>query len=248
MISLPVLFEDEFLCVVDKPPGIVVNRAQSVQGETVQDWAEERFQGIQSADDSEEYRVFAERSGVAHRIDKETSGCLVIAKSPQVLSELMRQFRERTVHKTYLALVHGKITPAEGEIRAPVGRLPWNRERFGVLPGGRDAVTRYAVLQTFSRQDNSGNIRDSRNLISLVELHPETGRTHQIRVHLKHINHPIVADWQYAGRKTARNDRTWAPRVMLHAAKILFRHPVTGIDLAVEAPIPDDMRAIINTK
>ncbi len=126
--------------------------------------------------------------------------------------------------------------PENGEIRAPVGRLPWNRERFGIVPGGKDAVTRYTV-ERFSRVHDED--------ISLVALFPETGRTHQIRVHLKYINHPIVGDWQYAGRKTARADRLWAPRVMLHAWKVSFMHTVNQKELAIEAPVPDDMKSII---
>jgi len=172
-----------------------------------------------------------DRAGIVHRIDKETSGILLIAKTPEAFRELQRQFKEREVKKTYLALVHGKLVPEEGEINAPVGRLPWNTERFGVVPGGKEAVTRYKVVKC---ED-----------ISLVELYPETGRTHQIRVHLKYINHPIIGDYLYAGRKTSRDDRAGdAPRVMLHAWKISFIHPDTHKTLAIESPIPDDMKSI----
>ena len=221
-MNIPILFEDDAILAVNKPPGIVVNRAESVKEETVQDWVEKT------------YHIFIEnRAGIVHRIDKETSGILLIAKTPAAFIELQRQFKERIIHKTYLAIVHGTLVPDTGEIRAPVGRLPWNRERFGIVPGGREAVTKFKV------------IRHKENL-SLVELYPETGRTHQIRVHLKYINHPIVGDYLYAGRKTARDDRTWAKRVMLHAWKLTCSHPVTGETLAFEAPIPDDMNSIIH--
>ena len=223
-MDIPILYEDECFLVIDKPPGIVVNRAESVKGETVQDWVEKT------------YHIFIEnRGGIVHRIDKETSGCLVIAKTPETFAELQRQFKEREIHKTYLAMVHGKLVPGEGEIRAPVGRLPWNRERFGIVPGGKEAITRYKVLHSIP-----SNVEGS--LFSLVELYPESGRTHQIRVHMKYINHALVGDYLYAGRKTARADRKWAPRVMLHAWKISFTHPETRQSLAIEAPIPDDMR------
>ena len=235
-MNISILYEDETLLVINKPPGIVVNNAQSVEGITVQDWAHAHLGLPEAASTVTPGDDFLSRAGIVHRIDKETSGCLVIAKTPEAFVSLQAQFKERTVKKTYLAVAHGIFSPEIGEIRAPVGRLPWNRERFGILPGGKDAVTRYRVLR-------SGTSHDTR--ISLVELYPETGRTHQIRVHLKYINHPIVGDWQYAGRKTARNDRVWAPRVMLHAASITLTHPITGASLAIEAEVPDDMKSII---
>ena len=229
MTDLPILAEDPSFVVINKPPGLVVNRAQSVVGETVQGWAESRYH-FQGGGD------FVARSGIVHRIDKETSGCLLVAKTESAFTKLQAQFKERSVKKAYLAVAHGHLVPAEGDIRAPVGRLPWNRERFGILPGGKEAVTRYVVRNNFDRNGQQ---------LAFIELHPETGRTHQIRVHLKYINHPIVGDWQYAGRKTARADRIWAPRVMLHAWKISFLHPETGSEVAIEAPIPDDMKMIL---
>ncbi len=240
-MELPILFEDDELLVINKPPGIVVNRAESVKGETVQDWAEEKLQ-INKSDKStnEEDKDFYDRAGIVHRIDKETSGILLIAKSPESFRELQRQFKERIVKKTYLAIVHGNLVPPEGEIRAPVGRLPWNRERFGIVPEGKEAVTKYKRVKSLQLR-----VKNKNEEFSLVELYPESGRTHQIRVHLKYINHPIVADFLYAGRKTARDDRTWAPRVMLHAWKISFGHPKTQALVAIDSPIPDDMKRII---
>jgi 23S rRNA pseudouridine1911/1915/1917 synthase len=229
-MDIPVLFEDDTMLAVNKPPGIVVNRAESVKEETVQDWVEKI------------YHIFIEnRAGIVHRIDKETSGILLIAKTPTAFTQLQRQFKERVIYKTYLAIVHGALVPETGEIRAPVARLPWNRERFGIVPGGKESVTNYKVVKQFERAEGKQPVK-----FSLVELYPETGRTHQIRVHLKYINHPIVGDYLYAGRKTARDDRTWAPRVMLHAWKLTCTHPVTGKTLAIEAPIPDDMNTIIH--
>ncbi|MBI3342791.1 RluA family pseudouridine synthase [Candidatus Gottesmanbacteria bacterium] len=244
-MDLPILYEDYVLLVIDKPPGIVVNRAESVKEETVQDWVEKKSTnppageaGLQIYKSTNENKDFRDRSGIVHRIDKETSGILLIAKTPESFRELQRQFKEREVKKTYLALVHGKLVPEEGEIRAPVGRLPWSPERFGIVPGGKEAVTRYKAVKSQKSKVKSEDI-------SLVELYPETGRTHQIRVHLKYINHPIVGDYLYAGRKVGRSDRAWAPRVMLHAWKISLTHPVTRKMLAIEAPIPDDMKRII---
>lgn len=240
-MDITILYEDNELLVIDKAPGIVVNRAESVKGETVQDWVEKKGKRQTEKGKSED-EDFYNRSGIVHRIDKETSGILLIAKTPETFHELQRQFKEHEVKKTYLAFVHGKLVPEEGEINAPVGRLPWNTERFGVVPGGKESVTKYkrvsCLLSPVSQEE-----------LSLVELYPETGRTHQIRVHLKYINHPIIGDYLYAGRKTSRDDRAGdAPRVMLHAWKISFTHPVTGKILAIESPIPDDMNRIISKK
>lgn len=219
-VTPPILFEDADVLVIHKPAGIVVNKAESVKSETIQDWVEKT------------YRIFIEnRAGIVHRIDKETSGILLIAKNPETFYELQKQFKERSIKKTYLALVHGKLG-GEGEIRAPVGRLPWNSERFGVVPGGKESITKYKVYKNY-------------NDYTVVELYPETGRTHQIRVHLKYINHPIVGDYLYAGRKTSRRDRVRVGRVMLHAWKISFTHPKTGKRISLEAPIPDDMMRVV---
>lgn len=251
-MDIPILFEDDTLVVVNKPPGIVVNRAQSVKEKTVQDWAH-AYLHIEAPpivpkavinDDGSVIRdipaEFASRAGIVHRIDKETSGCLVIAKTADAFDHIQRQFKDRTIQKVYLAIVHGELVPEEGEVRAPVGRLPWSPEHFGIMPGGKEAVTQYKVRRLWMRA--VGKLRDP---LSLVELHPLTGRTHQIRVHMKHINHPIVSDYLYAGRKVARADRLWAPRIMLHAWKIQCMHPASGSQLALEAPIPDDMNRII---
>ena len=278
-MDIPIVYEDDDLLVINKPPGIVVNRAESVKGETVQDWIEANQRVLSSRPPSRDpegkeagFRVkpgmtddksdFYDRAGIVHRIDKETSGILVIAKTPEAFADLQGQFKERRIKKTYLALVHGLLVPPEGEICAPVGRLPWNRERFGVVPGGKEAVTRYKVLQHYSSSDPASSAGESRSLprafpsgsrlrsnntdeYCLVELYPETGRTHQIRVHLKYINHPIVGDYLYAGRKTARSDRLWAPRVMLHAWKLTLLGPSDGRPIALTAPIPRDLHAVI---
>jgi len=232
----PILFENDAMLAVNKPPGIVVNNAESVKGETIQNWAEETYHMSMTTPMSEENKDFVSRAGIVHRIDKETSGILLIAKTPQAFIELQRQFKERLVQKTYVAIAHGKVVPESGEIRAPVGRLPWNKERFGIVPGGKESVTAYKVIKTISRDGET---------LSFVELHPETGRTHQIRVHMKYINHPLLGDYLYAGRKTSRDDREWATRVMLHAWKLTCLHPVTGAPIEIEAPIPDDMNSII---
>jgi 23S rRNA pseudouridine1911/1915/1917 synthase len=161
-----------------------------------------------------------------------------LAKNPDIFVALQKQFKERVVKKVYTALVHGKLMPPEGEISVPVGRLPWNRKQFGVVPGGRESVTFYKVISYYRS-------RDGKELFSYVELNPKTGRTHQIRVHLKYIGHPIFADYLYAGRKTARNDRIVLQRVFLHAAKISFVHPKTGKEVVFESPMPEELTSVL---
>jgi len=171
-------------------------------------------------------------------LDKETSGILLIAKTKEAFENLQAQFKNREVKKKYIALVHGEVDPAEGKIDITVGRLPWKRDRFGVLAGGRPSVTRYKSL---------GNYKNDKDMFSLMELAPETGRTHQIRIHMKFLGHPIVSDEFYAGRKTSRRDRKWCPRLFLHASQIEFTHPVSGKTQKFEAKIPPDLEGALKT-
>lgn len=223
-----IIFKDESILVIDKPAGWIVNEAETTTNQpVVQTWLRESFK----------YPIVnttSLRSGVVHRLDKETSGLLLIAKTKTALENLQAQFKGREVKKTYTALVHGKVEPKEGEIKTPVGRLPWRRDRFGVLPGGREAITYYKVYKYY-------------NGYTLLELFPKTGRTHQIRIHLKYIGHPIVSDEFYAGRKTARNDRKWCPRLFLHASKISFLHPKSGKRMEFASPLPSDLENLRET-
>jgi 23S rRNA pseudouridine1911/1915/1917 synthase len=173
-------------------------------------------------------------------LDKETSGVLVIAKNPSSFVKLQEQFKERTVKKTYQALAHGRLTPRKGEIKVPVGRLPWNRSRFGIMPGGRESVTIYDVQEYYQYSKN-------KEILSFVELYPQSGRTHQIRVHLKYLGHPIFSDELYGGRKTVRDDRKLLSRLFLHAAKISFTHPTTSAILSFESPLPPDLLSFISS-
>lgn len=249
-MDIPIIFEDDAILVINKPPGIIVNNADTVKEPTVQDWAAIKL-GLDPHPPKQprvivakgEERIstmedFVGRAGIAHRIDKETSGILLIAKNLPAFIELQRQFKERIVKKTYLALVHGEVVPAEGDINAPIARLPWNKEHFGIVPGGKESITKYKVVKHITNE----HLHEK---MTLVEVHPETGRTHQIRVHFKYINYPLVGDYLYAGRKTSRDDREWAPRCMLHAHKITFLHPVSGENISLEAPIPEDMGKLI---
>lgn len=247
-MNISIIYEDEDLVVIDKPAGMTVNRAETTKHEmTVQDWMEGRYsikyKEVSIKYDDPEWKPeleFYSRGGVVHRLDKETSGILVLAKNPQTFAALQKQFKDRTVKKVYQALAHGKVSPGEGEINVPVGRLPWNRNQFGILPGGRESKTLYKVLHEYTNPK-------TKETLSLVELYPQSGRTHQIRVHLKYIGHPIFSDFLYAGRKTARNDRKVLPRVFLHAAKITLIHPVTEKEMTFESPLPSNLTDLLTT-
>ncbi len=233
MNDLDILFEDSDILVLNKPAGITVNRSDTTKEEkTLQDLVIESGKiGVKTPDTE-----FNMRGGIVHRLDKETSGAIIVAKNPDSFYELQRQFKEREVEKNYIALAHGKLQPSEGEISVPVGRLPWNRKRFGVIAGGRESTTVYSVIEEFEKDGET---------LSLVRLFPKTGRTHQIRVHLKYINHPIFADPLYGGRKTARTDRKELDRVFLHAEKITFAHPKTHEKMTFEAKLPNELNDLL---
>jgi 23S rRNA pseudouridine1911/1915/1917 synthase len=248
-MEIKIIFEDNDLLVLDKPAGTIVNRSDTTKEEiTLQDWVERYLKlpavspeelKLRGASYEEQARLdFKSRAGIVHRLDKETSGVILVAKSAEAFINLQAQFRERKVQKTYLALSHGKIEPENGEINVSVGRLPWNRKRFGVVADGRESKTEYKVLSV--KYLMSGKNKEP---LSLVELYPKSGRTHQIRVHLQYIRHPIFADPLYAGRKTSRGDRKLLSRVFLHAFKISFLHPKTNKQLVFESPLPQELKS-----
>lgn len=224
-----VIFEDSELFVLEKPAGWIVNEAQTTKDQkVVQEWLRGRSYPLS--------QETTKRSGIVHRLDKETSGILLVAKTDEAFENLQRQFKERKIEKTYTALAHGRVEPKEGNIEVPVGRLPWRRDRFGVLPGGRESKTSYKVIGYF-RKDGED--------FSLIEVKPKTGRTHQIRIHLKYLGHPVVSDDFYAGRKTARRDRTWCPRLFLHAGGIEFIHPKKAKKVSFKSSLPLDLGEVL---
>jgi len=224
-----IVYQDNFLLVLDKPPNWVVNRAQTTKNQqTIQDWVEGNFKFKIS-----NLKLF--RSGIVHRLDKDTSGILLIAKTKKAFENLQKQFKERQVKKEYWALVHG-ILPLSNKITAPVGRLPWARKKFGVLPGSRAAETEFKRMGVFEKDGEK---------FSLVRVFPKTGRTHQIRVHFRYLGYPLVADSTYGGRKRARNDQKWCPRIFLHAQKIGFFHPQSGKWQKYEVELPKDLKNVL---
>lgn len=230
-VNPPIIFEDESLLVIDKPYGVVVNKSDTTAKVfTVQDFAEGKVLKVPGAEE------FNDRGGIVHRLDKDTSGVLVIAKTPEAFENLKNQFKGRKTVKKYLALVHGKVEPLVGKIDAPIERSPFNRMHFGIFPGGREAVTSYKLISNFKFLMSN---------YSLLEVEPKTGRTHQIRVHMKYIGHPIVSDPIYGGRKQLREDLKWCPRLFLHAASLEIAHPETGKKLEFGARLPEDLEKVL---
>lgn len=236
-----VIFEDEHVLVIVKPAGFIVNRADTAVGQkTIQEWIEDRSNIKEKTSKNLGKDGFESRAGIVHRLDKETSGVLIIAKTEKAFVELQRQFKEGLVSKVYQALVHGPVSPEEGEINVPIGRLPWNRMRFGILPGGRESKTHYKVLSNFDSK-----IDHRVEQLSFVEVYPKTGRTHQIRVHFQYLGFPLFADALYGGRKTLKRDRKILPRHFLHAKKISFLHPESGERIEFESDLPEDLQQLV---
>ncbi len=224
-IPLHILFEDEEMVVLDKPPGLVVHPAPGHESGTLVNALLHHCADLAGIGGER-------RPGIVHRLDRDTSGVMVAAKTERAMTALQRQFRARRVRKEYRALVWGCPEPPVGRIETLIGRSPAHRKKMSArVATGRPAVTHYEVLETYET-------------VSLLALRIETGRTHQIRVHLAHIGHPVVGDPIYGrGRRGALP--LPAGRQMLHAASLAFDHPRTGERLEFVAPMPSDMHALI---
>ena len=228
-IPLNVVYEDQVLLVVDKPAGMVTHPAPGHRDGTLVNAVLAHCPELTAGDD--------DRPGIVHRLDRDTSGLILIAKQEEVRRTLQRQFQERQVYKAYLALLDDHLQPAWGRIEAPLGRDPRHRQRIAILPGGRDAVTEYHVLEQFAHQ-----VGPTAGDYTLVEAEPLTGRTHQIRVHFASIGHPVVGDAVYGRRRC----RLPVPRQFLHAHRLGFKHPLTGERLELESPLPADLVAVVD--
>lgn len=232
-----IIFEDEWFMAVNKPAGWVVNRAESVHDATIQDWLETAYAPRYNVSPDQSNKTFLDRSGIAHRLDKDTSGVLLVAKNPHTLAKAMDLFKRRLMKKQYIALVHGFVEPQKGFVRLPMARNIYNRAQFSIDPLGKTAHTDYSVSAYYQKPD----LTEHHSKYSLVSLAPKTGRTHQIRVHCKYIGHPLVADALYASKNQLPIDLTWCPRHFLHAGRLTFVHPETNVEVTYESPLPDDL-------
>ncbi len=240
-LPLTIVYEDDDLIVVDKPAGMVVHPAPGHSGGTLVNAVLHHCPQIEGVGGER-------RPGIVHRLDKETSGLIVVAKNDHAHRFLQAQFKERTVYKQYLALVEGRLTPERGRITAPIGRHPDDRKRQAVLPAdpqtgksaGRDAITDYAVLGVYTAPGASSGAPATTFSLVAAELH--TGRTHQIRVHFAWYKHPVVGDTVYGLRK----QRLKLDRHFLHAHRLRLRLPSTGEEREFEAPLPAELQAILD--
>ena len=216
-MPLSIVYEDGDLLVVDKPAGLAVHPSPGHSSHTL-------VNGILAHCDDLSGIGGVKRPGIVHRLDKDTSGLIIVAKNDAAHVSLARQLKERKVEKMYVALVEGCVTPPEGRIEAPIARDVKHRRRMAVVENGRDARTSYRVLREIGRR-------------TLLEVRPQTGRTHQIRVHLASIGHPITGDALYGRRGDAP-----VARQFLHARRLVFLHPRTGERLELEAPLAEDLQ------
>lgn len=234
-LDLDVLFEDRDLAVLNKPPGLVVHPGAGKHEITLVEGLLGRFGPLPTL-------LGEDRPGVVHRLDRDTSGLIVIARTDEAQSELSAMFKDRRMEKEYLALAYGAPREPAGAISAAIARHPARRKKMAVVEeGGRPAETSYELVEDFGE-------------ISLIRLNLVTGRTHQIRVHLAHIGHPVVGDLVYGGKARYRTIKVAetreavkkVPRQMLHAHRLAFTHPATGEAVSFTAPIPGDMAGLID--
>lgn len=236
-IPLDVLFEDESIVVISKPAGMASHPAPGTRHGTLVAALLHRWSLGEGWPDPQ-------RPGIVHRLDKDTTGVMVVAKTPEALQGLAVQFQERTVRKSYLAIVRGVPRETSGSVDLPIGRDPQNRKRMQAVTGQkREAVTPWAVLERFGGQ---------RPAAALVECKPRTGRTHQIRVHMACLGHPLIGDEVYGSRRVPagasgamRAALLEFPRHALHASRLEINHPVGGRPLRFEAPLPEDMHNLL---
>ncbi len=243
-IPMDIIYEDDDLFIVNKPVGMVVHPGSGNRDGTLLNAVAWHMQ--QQTPSEEDLEL--PRYGMVHRIDKNTSGLLVLAKTQKAMTGLAKQFYNHTVHRRYIALVWGSFEQQEGTITGHVGRHQRHRKLFTTYPEGehgKHAITHYKVLEEF-------------NYVTLVECRLETGRTHQIRVHMQYIGHPLFSDDFYGGDKIVKgtiytkykqfvdNCFKLCPRQALHARELGFEHPTTGEHMLFESPVPEDMQSVID--
>jgi 23S rRNA pseudouridine1911/1915/1917 synthase len=233
-IPIEIVYEDEYLAVINKPAGIAVHPAPSIKEATLVNALKYHFQKLSEAGGTE-------RAGIVHRLDKETSGLLIVAKNDKTHTKLSEMFQNREIVKIYKAVVYGRFKDNEGTIDLPIGRAENDRKKMIVRKDGRNAVTHYKVMENI-------------DMFSIVNLSLETGRTHQIRVHLTHYNHSIIGDKLYGvGRwKGIENTKLQSyvknfKRHALHSALLKFSHPETGKEILCKKDFPQDIQELIST-
>lgn len=215
--TIPVLFEDDDVVVIDKPPGVAAHPGDSVASPTVSAWFADRYPDALVGDE--------DRPGIVHRLDRDTSGVMILAKTPKAFERLKEQFKKHRIRKEYVALAFGIPGGRDGRIVQPIGRSSRNPARRTVLPGGKPAITEWSIDRTFG------------NDYTLMNVLPFTGRTHQIRVHLHHIGYPIVGDALYTFKK--QRPPEGVKRQLLHAKSLMVQLP-SGKKKTFEAPLPQD--------
>ncbi|HEX8178663.1 MAG TPA: RluA family pseudouridine synthase [Pyrinomonadaceae bacterium] len=232
-IPLDIVYEDDALVVINKSAGLVVHPAAGITAGTLANALAFHFQQLS-------VRAGAIRPGIVHRLDRDTSGLMVVAKSEAAHEHLADQFRARTVFKSYVALVHGQVREEHGRIEQPLARDPRNRTRMGIVRGGRPALSLYRVRRRFAR-------------FTLLDVEIKTGRTHQIRVHLAWLKHPVVGDKLYGGGRdsTITDPKLRAAinamgRQFLHAERLGFHHPQTGEYVKFAASLPPDLTRLLD--
>lgn len=222
-MPLNILYEDEYLLALSKPPGLVVHPGSGNHSGTLVSGLVFHCQSIAGVGD-------ALRPGIVHRLDKDTSGVMLVAKDEKILRLLAEEFKHRRMEKEYIALLHGVMQKRQGRIVAAIGRHSVNRQKMAVRElTGRHAATSWQVTGNFAER------------FSLVRLHIETGRTHQIRVHMSHLGYPVAGDTVYGSHR--QNQRF--PRQMLHASRLTFVHPISGRRLEIEAPLWPDFLQVL---
>ena len=233
-IPIEILYQDEDLLIVNKAAGIVMHPAPGNYTGTLVHALLHHVKDLKGIGGEE-------RPGIVHRLDKETSGVAVVAKSEHAMVALMRQFKAHTVKKSYLTLVWGKVKSASGKVDLRIGRDRRDRKKISSHSFKlKEALSHYQVLRRFRWKESK------EFLATLVEVRPETGRTHQIRVHMASIGHPVIGDKTYGGNED-RESGLQAERQMLHASTLSFKHPRTGALLSFTAPVPPDMKQLVDT-
>lgn len=223
-VVVHVVHEDTDVLVIYKQPGLVVHPGHGTPDGTLVNGLLARYPELAEVGQPD-------RPGIVHRLDKETSGLLVVARTPQAYDDLVGQLAARTVDRRYLALVWGHPSTSTGRVDAPIGRSAREPTKMAVTERGKPAMTDFSVVRTFDEPS-----------VALLECKLHTGRTHQIRVHLRAIGHPVVGDDRYGGvRQTLP-----VPRLFLHAAHLSFTHPVTGEELAFDSPLPADLQGVLD--